>query len=303
MVAFFARTKTKKVDTSKDNKDTRFELYEAPNGEASFGEGKAKKNVAPHFLDDLAPDKDLPRREAFANLLIRPENPLFAKSVVNRYWARFFGRGIIEPVDDFSNRFKPSHPELLDRLAQDFVAHGYDVAWLIRAIANSQTYQLSSRRPDNAGSERLFTHAATRPLTPEQLASCLLTALGVAEGQGPAKNMADVLRQFRQRFGDEEEADRGLYAGTIPQALMIMNGNLPNGEIGRANNTLDKILKQTSVPEERLERLFLSVLCRRPWPREKSTYLPYVQSAGSKKEPYEDVFWVLLNSSEFLFNH
>ena len=302
MVAFFARTKAKKVD-SKEPKDTRFELYDAPNGEASFGEGKAKKNIAPHFLDDIAPDKDLPRREAFANLLIRAENPLFAKSVVNRYWAHFFGRGIIEPVDDFSNRFKPSHPELLERLAQDFVAHGYDLAWLVKAIANSNTYQLSSRKPDNAGSERLFTYAATRPLTPEQLASCLLSALGVPEGQGVAKNMPDLLRQFRQRFGDEEEADRGVYAGTIPQALMIMNGNLPNGEIGRANNTVDKILKQFTAPKERLERIFLSILCRRPTSRETSTYLPYVQSAGVKKEPYEDVAWVLLNSSEFLFNH
>jgi hypothetical protein len=303
MVAFFARTKTKKVDNSKDNKDTRYELYDAPNGEAAMGEGKAKKNVAPHFLDEIAPDKDLPRRDAFANLLIRPENPLFAKSVVNRYWARFFGRGIIEPVDDFSNRFKPSHPELLNELAKDFVAHGYDLAWLVRAIANSQTYQLSSRRPDNAGSERLFTHAATRPLTPEQLTASLLAALGVQEGQGVGKNMPDLIRQFRQRFGDEDAADRGLYAGTIPQALMIMNGNLPNGEIGRANNTLDKILKQYSSPEERLERLFLTVVCRRPTTRETATYLPYVQSAGAKKEPYEDVFWVLLNSSEFLFNH
>src|SRR5579859_2952905 len=103
-------------------KDNRFELYDATTGEAAFGEGKAKKNVSPRFLDDQAPEKDLPRREAFAKLLIRPENTLFAKSLVNRYWAHFFGRGIIEPVDDFSNRFKPSHPELLDRLARDFVA-------------------------------------------------------------------------------------------------------------------------------------------------------------------------------------
>ncbi|HLY11841.1 MAG TPA: DUF1549 and DUF1553 domain-containing protein [Planctomycetota bacterium] len=302
MVAFFARTKSKKVD-SKEQKDTRYELFDAPTGEASFGEGKTKKNVSPRFLDELPPDKDLPRREAFANLLIRRENPLFAKSVVNRYWARFFGRGIIEPVDDFSNRFKPSHPELLDRLAADFVAHGYDLAWLIKAIANSHSYQVSSRKPENSGSERLFTHAATRPLTPEQLAASLLDALGVADGQGPAKNMADLLRQFRQRFGDEEAADRGLFAGTIPQALMIMNGAMPNGEIGRANNTLDKILKQWTAPHDRLERIFLSVLCRRPTPREKSKYLPYVEAGGVKKDAYEDVFWVLMNSSEFMFNH
>jgi hypothetical protein len=84
---------------------------------------------------------------------------------------------------------------------------------------------------------------------------------------------------------------------------------VPNGEIGKANNALDKILKQTTVPEERLERIFLTVLCRRPTPRELSSFVPYVKTAATNtkkepaKEPYEDVFWVLVNSSEFLFNH
>src|SRR6185369_590047 len=154
---------------TKDSKDTRYELYDDAKGEASYGEGKAKKNVTPRFLDEIDPPKEMTRREAFVSLLLRPENPLFAKSIVNRFWARFFGRGIIEPVDDFSNRFRPSHPELLERLAREFVEHQYDVAWLIRSIANSRTYQLSSKKPANAGPERLFTHAATRPLTPEQL--------------------------------------------------------------------------------------------------------------------------------------
>jgi hypothetical protein len=300
MVAFFVRTKAKKVDTTKDSKDTRYELYDDVKGEASYGEGKSRKNVAPRFLDEIQPPKELSRREAFVHLLMRPENPLFAKSLVNRYWARFFGRGIIEPVDDFSNRFKPSHPELLDRLSRDFVAKGYDLAWLIRAIANSKTYQLSSRKPENASSERFFSYADTRPLTPEQLVSSLSQALGLGE-----KNRTDLLKQFRSRFGEEEMADRGVYQGTILQALMIMNGST-NAEIGRANNRLDKILKQVAAPEERLDRIFLTVLCRLPSARERSTYLPYlITSADPKKlkQPYEDVFWVLLNSSEFLFNH
>ena len=299
MVAFFARTKTKKVDTTKDSKDTRYELYDDTKGEASFGEGKARKTVAPRFLDEIAPPKELSRREAFVSLLLRPENPNFARSLVNRYWARFFGRGIIEPVDDFSNRFKPSHPELLDRLAKEFVAQGHDLAWLIRAIANSRTYQLSSRRPENASAERYFSYADTRPLTPEQLAMSLTDALGLGEGRG---GRGDLLKQFRQRFGDEEAADRGLFQGTIPQALMIMNGST-NGEIGRTNNKLDRILKQFTAPEDRLDRIFLTVLCRLPSPREQSTYLPYVKAGGAKKDAYEDVYWVLLNSSEFLFNH
>jgi len=304
MVAFFARTKSKKVDKD-DQKDKRIELYDDAKGEASFGEGKVKKTVSPRFLDEIAPPKDLPRREAFVKLLIRPENPNFARSVVNRYWARFFGRGIIDPVDDFSNRFKPSHPELLDRLSKEFVASGYDVAGLIRAIANSRAYQLSSRRPENASNERFFSYSGTRPLTAEQLFSCLMGALGIVDGEGVAKNKGDLLRQFRQRFGDEETADRGIFQGTIPQALFIMNGSLPNGEIGRANNKLDKILKQFPAPEERLDRIFLSVLCRLPSARERATYLPYLKSGAPKKEkdPYEDLYWVLLNSSEFLFNH
>jgi hypothetical protein len=302
MVAFFARTKSKKVD-AKDPKDKRFELYEAPQGEASFGEGKARKTIAPRFLDEIAPPPGLDRREAFVKLMVRPENPLFAKSVVNRYWAHFFGRGIIEPVDDFSNRFKPTHPELLNELAKDFVAHGYDLAWLVRAITNSATYQLSARRPDAASSDRFFSFAATRPLTPEQLCNCLIEALGVADGTGVAKNKADLLRQFRQRFGDEETADRGIFQGTIQQALMIMNGPLPNGEIGRVNNQLDRILKQFPSSRDRIERIFLSVLCRYPSPKEVLKFVPYVSGAGPKKEPYEDVYWVLLNSSEFLFNH
>jgi hypothetical protein len=302
MVAFFVRTKSKKVDGN-DNKDTRYELYDDAKGEATFGDGKARKTVSPRFLDEIDPPKEVPRREGFVRLLIRPENPLFAKAIVNRYWARFFGRGIIEPVDDFSNRFKPSHPELLEKLSKEFVAQGHDLAWLIRTIVNSKTYQLSSRKPENAPADRFFSYADTRALTPEQLYASLRTVLGLQDGQGIMKNPEQMLRQLRQRFGDEELADRGSFQGTIPQALMIMNSPMPNGEIGRANNKLDKILKQFAAPEERLERIFLTVLCRQPSPRESATYLPYVKTGGGKKEPYEDVYWVLLNSSEFLFNH
>jgi hypothetical protein len=128
---------------------------------------------------------------------------------------------------------------------------------------------------------------------------CLSQALGP---DGVAKNRDNLLKSFRQRFGDEEAADRGIYQGTILQALMIMNGST-NGEIGKANNCLDKILKQFASPEERLDRIFLTVVCRLPSTRERSKFLPYIKAGGAKKEPYEDVVWVLLNSSEFLFNH
>jgi hypothetical protein len=84
-----------------------------------------------------------------------------------------------------------------------------------------------------------------------------------------------------------------------------MNGGLPNGEISRANNKLDKILKQFPTPEERLDRIFLTIVCRPPSAREREMYLAHLKTAAPKKdrEPYEDIYWVLLNSSEFLFNH
>src|ERR1043166_1145388 len=226
MVAFFARVNQKKVEP-KDQKDQRVELYENVKGEASYGEGKGQKTVPPKFLDGATPEAGKERREEFAKILTRKDNLQFAKAVVNRYWAHFFGRGIVHPVEDFSGRVKPSHPDLLDELAREFVALGYDLKWLVWKIPGSQTYQLSSRiSPKKAPHEKFFAVALTRPLTPEQIYAALTRVLSgddapvadpkVAEKMGNAKD--NLLKEFRKYFGDEENVDIGTFNGTIQRS-------------------------------------------------------------------------------------
>jgi hypothetical protein len=312
MVAFFARVQSKKVG-AKDSKDNRFELVDSPKGEAGYGEGKARKTAAPVFLDGTTPAPGKERREEFARLLTRQDNLQFARAAVNRYWGHFFGRGIVHPIDDFSGRTKPSHPELLDELAREFVKQKYDIQWLIRTIVGSRAYQLSSRVAKGAPPEQYFAYAQTRALRPEQLLSALLRAISGEEPPAPsadpkagakaAQDKENLLSQFRRMFGDEESVDIAEFDGTIPQALLLMNGSAMNQRLTAKNNRLSAILQKAESPEQRLEQMFLTVLSRMPREREKAAYVPYLAAAGSKREPYEDVYWTLLNSSEFLFNH
>ena len=244
-------------------------------------------------------------------LLQRPENLQFARAVVNRYWAHFFGRGIVHPIEDFSGRFKPSHPEMLDELAREFASWGYDLKWLVWKIAGSRAYQLSSRMAaGKTPNEKYFAVAQTRPMTPEQMYAAMTRALNGDEGAAADPKVAEktanakdqLLQQFRKYFGDEENIDIGTFNGTIQQALLLMNGGTVNQAIVGKSGRLGSILASKSSPGDRLDLMVLSVLSRLPTDRERATYLPHL-AATQKREPYEDVYWTLLNSSEFLFNH
>ena len=309
VVAFFARVKNRKVD-SKNSKDNRYELYDDAKGEASMGEGKAKKTVPPLFLDGTRPDAGKDRREEFARMMVRPENLQFARATVNRLWGHFFGRGFVDPVDDFSGRTKSSHPGLLDELSKEFVDSKFDLKALMRSITTSRPYQLSSRRPAaGAPHERFFAYAQVRPLSPEQLVSALRSAMGPglnAPAGGDARKNAQsqdqLLSTFRRAFGDPENVGVPRFDGTINQALLLMNGQtLTQGIVGKGGR-LAEILAKKDVPEDRLELLFATILGRLPMAKERLRLLEHVQAGGNKAAAYEDAAWVLLNSSEFLFN-
>jgi hypothetical protein len=311
MVSFFTRVQRRKVD-SKDQKDQRYELTESPRGsDASYGEGKAKKSVPPLFLDGDKPGEGRDRRVEFARLMTRPENLQFARAVVNRYWGHFFGRGIVNPIDDFSGRNKPSHAALLEELAREFIAQKYDLHWLIRSIVGSKTYQLTSRVPKDRPPEAFFAYAQTRALRPEQLFNALMKATGNQAMLNPTTPSADnrnnrrdqTMALFRRLFGDEETTDMADFDGTISQALTLMNGQILNEGVAGKSNSLAAILQKVPEPERRLELVFLTTLGRLPSARERASYGAYLKEAGAKREPYEDVFWALLNTSEFLFNH
>jgi hypothetical protein len=202
----------------------------------------------------------------------------------------------------------------MTELAQDFIAHKFDLKWLIRAITLSRTYQLSSRKPAKAGAEKLFGYALVRTMTPEQLFASMIEAIGVedqykamerrAEGRDQANNeRTNYIRQFRFTFGDDEQADVLEFDGTIPQALVMLNGDLLARRMQAPNGRLDLILRTRSNAGERLELIFLSALSRRPTPKEAARYTSYISQKGNKRETYEDIMWSLLNSSEFFFIH
>jgi hypothetical protein len=309
--AFFVRLRQRKAKPD-DPKDREILVFEAPQGEAFLGDGKSRRAIPPRFLDGAAPGQDEPRREALARLASRPENLAFSRALVNRMWAHFFGRGLVHPVEEMNDRNRPSHPELLDALAREFAARGFDPKWLIRKICASRTYQLSSQRPRGipASAERFYPCALTRAMSPDELFDSLVEATGsegrlraAAKGRALEAVRRDILRQFRFTFGDDENTDVLDFQGTIPQALLMLNGELIQRGLVDRDQRLDLILRTETDPARRLELIFKSALSRPPTGRERARYLDHVAKAHDDRAAYEDVFWTLLNSSEFLFSH
>jgi hypothetical protein len=274
----------------------------------------------------------LSRRASFAKHMIS-ENLQFARACVNRYWYHFFGRGIVDPVDDFNQRNKPTHPELLDALARDFIRHGYDLPWLIRAITGSEAYRRTSRQaPRDPAAEKYLATARVRPLTPEQALRSVAqaTRLGlkdvaaIAQGRDagplppslrPAAPTADSMafKPGSQEFPPEWTAHQNFryvagnelsdLTGTITGALLTMNGSVVSaGTALQRRKILDRLLEGGRTPEERIRTVFLSTLTRPPTARELKRWTAHV-ARGPEHEAYEDLFWTMINTSEFLLNH
>ena len=267
------------------------------------------------FLNGTQPEwneQSAAPREVLAEWIVSDENPYFARMAVNRMWAQFFGRGIVDPVDDFSENNPPSHPKVLDILANQFVDSGYNMKHLIRVITATKVYQLSSVQTHASQEDPShFARAVLRGMTPEQLFDSLAEAVGfyqpfrsdnpfVIDTNSPRAQFIDLFRDSAESALDRET--------TILQALAMMNGDF----ITKATNindsqTLRAVAEFPAMTSaDRLETLFLASLSRKPTPEEKSRFGEYLESGGAsndKKQALADVFWVLLNSSEFLLNH
>jgi hypothetical protein len=255
------------------------------------------------FLDGTSPppgQEDV--RAALANWITAPDNPYFARAVVNRLWASFFGIGLVDPVDDLGEENPPSHPELLDELARAFVASGYDVQFVIRVLTQTRAYQLSSVSPDGKpANPRLFGRMNVKGLTPEQLFDSLIEATAL---RGP--QLARQRTRFLARFPRSESRLEG--RTSIPQALALMNGELLAAAVDPAgDSTLGAVVASPFLQTpDKVETLFLAALGRPPKPEESRRFVSYVDSksaTGDQRQALADVFWALLNSPEFLFNH
>jgi hypothetical protein len=274
--------------------------------------GPKIKIVQATFLDGSEPrwKFNVGSRQTLADWMTLPKNPFFAKAASNRMWAYFFGTGLVEPVDDLRPDNPPSHPELLDELAKQFAAHDFDFKFLIRAITASRTYQLSSEAShDSQDDPRLFARASLRGLTPEQIFDSLAQATGYRD---PRRNrrfffeQESLRQQFLSQFASQDK--RTEFQTSILQSLMLMNGKfIAEVTSPKRSATLAAVVDAPFLDtNQKIEALFLAALSRPPRAEEMQRFLDYVDKGGAKgdkKAALGDIFWVLLNSPDFILNH
>ncbi len=275
--------------------------------------------IPPKFLDNepmaTGDEKQVPpRRKQLADWLTRPENPYFARATANRVWGHLFGKGVVDPMDDFGTQHPPKSKELLDLLASHFVGSGFDLRELFRVMVLSKPYRLSSGAED-VNEDRLewFAQMNVKMLTAEQVYDCISVATLLESA--PVQNPYDFnvlrfnnserelfLEQFRTPAGRSTE-----YQAGIPQALTLMNGTLIEGATSLARSGL---LASLDAPfftnKQRVEVLYLATLSRQPTESEWTfleEYVPEDATGQERKDGLADILWVLLNSAEFTMNH
>ena len=327
-----------------------------PNGMAEYAQ------AVPAVLDGTELGTGANRRKDLAAWMTARENKWFADAIVNRMWAHFMGRGIVEPIDDFRPSNPATMPNVLKMMADDFVLHDYDLKHLVKQIASTQVYNLSSATAKHLDPGNMYyARYRLKPLGSEQLLDSLVSATNMkpmmermAGGNLEAVKF-QLMRQFTFLFDTDEESEQKDFEGTIPQALMLLNGNLVNKGVSPIPGTaLAEVLAMPGVDKEKIEALYLRTLSRKPTAAELARWTDFIkaprsvvnsgpesidntplrqrlrqmqQQGGGKRNPggidpfarlgervqtaaanpqnqaYEDLFWALLNSSEFAFNH
>jgi hypothetical protein len=311
MAAFFARVRSKRGEKAEEN-----EVYLASDGEVNHPKTGAR--VLPTALDaaPLPESYAGDRREALARWLTSAENPFFARSLVNRVWRHFMGRGLVEPVDDLRATNPPSNEALFDWLAGEFVRSGFDVKHLIRLICRSETYQRSSQpTPNNARDDRYYSHFPFKRLGAEPLLDALAAATGVPEKFDGfplgtrAAQLPDsgVPSYFLELFGRPArqiacECER-VSEPNVAQVLHLMNNAGLNQRIAADSGRVARLIAADRPPAAIADELYLAALSRFPTPGERKVAVTALTGAAERRRAAEDLLWALLNSKEFLFNH
>ncbi len=274
----------------------------------------------PKLLGDKALDAG-DRLTAVADWIADPKNPFFARAQANRIWAHLFGKGVVDPIDDFKTANPPTNPELLDHLAAKFRADGFRLKPLVRHILNSRAYQLSATpNATNAADETHFSRALVQPLEAEQLLDAVTTALGTTvkfpgypagmrAGELPAptqagrRNETTTGSRFLKVFGKPDrlltcECERSEDPGML-QALQLLTGELLHAQLKAPDNRLGRLLSEKRGDTEILDELYLSCLARQPTDADKVKLLAFVSANADRRAAWEDVTWGLLNAKEF----
>ena len=295
-------------------------VYVARNGE--MNNARTGKPATPRLLGAAAVS-DQERLDQLADWVTSPKNPFFARAQVNRIWYNLMGRGLVDPIDDFRPTNPPSHPALLEKLSEDFVAHKFDLRWMIRRIMNSRAYQLSAEpNAANGDDEMNYSHVIPRRLSAEQLFDAQHQVLGVPArfagypagmrasqlpGGTPvrrAEMKASSPEMFLSIFGKPArlltcECER---AGgtTMAQAFQLISGPAVQEMLAAEDNRLGQLLSSSKSNPEILQALYLRALSRVPTAVEEKKALEYVNGSRSRRLACEDIAWSLLNAKEFI---
>jgi hypothetical protein len=272
--------------------------------------------MQPKFLGGDVPDvqgKD--RRAVLAGWLASKDNPFFARNLANIVWAHFFGRGIIDPVDDVRVSNPAVNPELLDALGSKFTDYKYDFRKLVRDICTSRAYQLDTvTNPTNADDTRNFSHAVLRRIRSEVMLDAIsritdtkdkfpglpvgARAVQIADGNTSTYFLTSFGRATRETVCSCEVVTEP----NLSQALHLLNGDTVNAKI-QEGKLVERRLAEGRTPPQILEEMYVRCLCRKPTEQEVAALTGLLAEQKDPKSALEDVFWALLNSSEFLFNH
>jgi Protein of unknown function (DUF1549)/Protein of unknown function (DUF1553)/Bacterial Ig-like domain (group 2) len=314
--AFFARVGRKPSLTSQRGGRIDEVIFTARTGAVTHP--KTGKAMQPRGLGDkvVSVPPGVDPRQKLVDWMVDPKNPFFARAVVNRYWAHFFGRGIVEPMDDLRLTNPPSNPDLIDALADDFVTNGYNLKRLIRTICGSRVYGLSSVPNEyNAKDKQSFARHYPERMSAEVLLDAIAQVTGVpTKFRGlPAGTRAielpdeSVASAFLDIFGRPKrdtpcECER-VSDASLGQSLMLLNSSDVQSKLAAPAGRAAALVKDPRPESEKVEELFFAAFGRAPSGDEQASALAHLAAhANKKKEAYEDIIWALVNAKEFQFN-
>ena len=280
--------------------------------------GEVMKPRPPDGPPAVVEEKTDPRR-ALADWMLEPANPFFSRAIANRVWSQYFGKGIVDPVDDFRLSNPPSNPALLDALAAELVRSKYDLKSLMRTIMNSHLYQLASEPNDtNAADTRNFSRFYRRRMSAEMMADAICDITGVAtkypglpEGSRAVQAWTyKIDSRTMDAFGRPNSSsdcpcERNVKP-TIAQALHLMNSDVLNGKLTSkdAASRPQRLATSSTSPRDIVTELYLACYGRLPTEDElQLSTAPFTDDPATRRRAIEDVLWALVNSAEFVFNH
>lgn len=311
LAAYLARTRERPIFEEKRIVGIR--LVSVPFGEHRMADPdnpRKQTTVYPKFLDGQKPKgflSDQKRREALADAVTSKENPWFAAAHVNRLWGELMGQSFYKPIDDLGPQREAVLPEVITRLAGAFRGSEYDIKQLFRTIMNTDTYQRKIRLGAAADQHLLFAASYPTRLHANALWQSLEGVLGQLDAGnrfgrfgGGFGRFFGLKNQFLDEFNYDPSARPEDVEGTVPQALLMMNNPTLNQKIeARGTNLLARILKAYSEDRLALDMVYLRTLARRPTDAERQRCFSHIAGIGNRAEAFEDILWVLLNSTEF----